>query len=223
MQDITQYYVEVSNLTSLKVRHFSLMNVRSNVPFSIPSSFLPTSTFPKTSFSASGQREIFFVANSSTSCPNYSPIPRFSLLSPPFQRRHERSRANPPRPRAPRDEPRFSADSRELSGRRRPGRRRTHPAAARAGRLRSASFFFFFFIIASDRGAETPRFLLVQQQREAPARDPQDEAELPRDRRSEPPKARIHAVPRLHHRFLSLSQPICSVRRARRATNPPRR
>ena len=87
MRDITHYYVEVSNLTSLKVRHFSLMNVRSNVPFSIPSSFLPTSTFPKTSFSASGQREIFFVANSSTSCPNYSPIPRFSLLSPPFQRR----------------------------------------------------------------------------------------------------------------------------------------
>lgn len=27
MQDITQYYIEVSNLTSLKVRHFSLMNV----------------------------------------------------------------------------------------------------------------------------------------------------------------------------------------------------
>lgn len=223
MQDITQYYIEVSNLTSLKVRHFSLMNVRSILPFSIPSSFSPTSTFPKTSFSASGQREISSVANSSTSCPNYSPIPRFSLLSFPFQHRHERSRANPPRPRAPRDEPRFSADSWELSGRRRPGRRRTHPAAARAGRLRSASFLCFALIIASDRGAETPRLLLVQQQREAPARDPQDEAELPRDRGSEPPEARVHAVPRLHHRFLSLPADFCSVRRARRATNPPRR
>lgn len=85
-------------------------------------------------------------------------------------------------------------------------------------------FLRFSFITASDRGAETPRFLLVQQQRETPARDPQDEAELPRDRRSQPPKARIHAVPRLHHRFFSLSfSRFCSVRRARRATNPPRR
>ena len=39
MQDIVQYYVEVSNLTSLKVRHFSLMNVHFLSLFSISSSF----------------------------------------------------------------------------------------------------------------------------------------------------------------------------------------